>query len=319
MNTPVLYACLAGAVWGFSTLVPKWLPEFNPILLSSGRFILYGATSLLIALPLCKKLASKITLPDMLKLLQLALFGNLLYFILFCAAIRWLGISPTTLIVGVLPVTITLLGRHDADAMPTSRLYAPLSLIMLGIICINISAFTHPSGANTWNEQIIGVICAVGALLSWSTYALLNAHYLKQQSRYSMAEWSSLQGVMTGIAGGMIWLTYAAFTHDNGNVISADRWQTFWLVNLGLALGSSWLGSWLWNNASSRLPLSLAGQLVVVETLFSLLYGFIYMQRWPTPLEATAISLLVSGVYWAISRHHQPVAGDTHKAHHHTA
>ena len=273
---------------------------------------------MLIALPLYKKLIAKVTLPDLLKVLQLALFGNLLYFVLFCAAIRWLGISPTTLIVGVLPVTITLLGRHDSDAIPMTRLYAPLSLIMLGIVCINISAFSHPSGSSVWREQLIGMFCAIGALLSWSTYALLNAHYLKQQNRYSIAEWSSLQGFMTGIAGVVIWIAYAAFApSEDKNLISPERWQAFWLINLAIALGSSWLGSWLWNNASARLPLSLAGQLVVVETLFSLLYGFIYMQRWPTPLETTAICLLVSGVYWAISRHHQPVAEDAHKAHHH--
>jgi drug/metabolite transporter (DMT)-like permease len=40
-------------------------------------------------------------------LARLSLVGNLLYFILLAAAIQLVGIAPASLIVGVLPVTIT--------------------------------------------------------------------------------------------------------------------------------------------------------------------------------------------------------------------
>jgi drug/metabolite transporter (DMT)-like permease len=74
-------------------------------------------------------------------------------------------------------------------------------------------------------------------------------------------------------------------------------------MNLGVAIGASWLGNGLWNAASKRLPLTLSGQLIVFETLFALLYAFIYDHRLPRPLEAAAIALLLAGVSWSVRRH----------------
>ena len=45
MKRGIVYAGMAGAVWGLVFLVPKLLPEFSPLLLSCGRFIVYGAAS----------------------------------------------------------------------------------------------------------------------------------------------------------------------------------------------------------------------------------------------------------------------------------
>jgi hypothetical protein len=53
-----------------------------------------------------------------------------------------------------------------------------------------------------------------------------------------------------------------------------------------VALGASVIGNGLWNAASRLLPLSLSGQLIVFETLFALLYGFLHDARWPLPLES---------------------------------
>jgi drug/metabolite transporter (DMT)-like permease len=75
------------------------------------------------------------------------------------------------------------------------------------------------------------------------------------------------------------------------------------MLNLGLAIGASWLGNGLWNAASKRLPLTLSGQMIVFETLFALLYAFIYDQRLPRPLELAAILLLVAGVCWSVRQH----------------
>ena len=49
MKRGIVYAGMAGAVWGLVFLVPKLLPEFSPLLLSCGRFIVYGAVSLALA------------------------------------------------------------------------------------------------------------------------------------------------------------------------------------------------------------------------------------------------------------------------------
>src|ERR1700735_2451684 len=43
--------------------------------------------------------------------------------------------------------------------------------------------------------------------------------------------------------------------------------------------------------------------MIVFETLFALLYAFIYDHRLPRPLEVAAIALLVAGVSWSVRQH----------------
>ncbi|MEG1117846.1 MAG: EamA/RhaT family transporter, partial [Janthinobacterium sp.] len=55
-------------------------------------------------------------------------------------------------------------------------------------------------------------------------------------------------------------------------------------------------------------PVTLSGQLILSETLFALLYGFVYAQRMPRPLEWAAMLLLTAGVLWSVRRHAQEEA-----------
>jgi drug/metabolite transporter (DMT)-like permease len=83
----------------------------------------------------------------------------------------------------------------------------------------------------------------------------------------------------------------------------ARDWPRFWFVCLLLALGASVIGNYLWNLASRLVPVTLSGQLILSETLFALLYGFVYAQRMPRPLEWAAMLLLTAGVLWSVQRH----------------
>lgn len=84
---------------------------------------------------------------------------------------------------------------------------------------------------------------------------------------------------------------------------SARDWTMFWTANGLLALGASVIGNQLWNVASRRVPVTLSGHLILFETLFALLYGFIYHQRFPRGLEVAAIVLLTTGALWSVRVH----------------
>jgi len=308
MRRGVSYAGMAGAVWGMVLMVPQVMPAFSPWLLSAVRFSLYGVISLLLALPLAGRLKTKLQSRDLLMLTVLSLVGNLLYFILLAAAIQLVGIAPASLIVGVLPVTITLLGLKDEGALSLRQLAWPLAMVLAGIVCINIDTFalSRPSDAALL-DRVLGVLAALGALASWSWFAASNARYLRQRPCFDSHEWSCLLGMVTGVMGGMLWLA----GHWLGlpmisHAVSSGQWQLFWLAAAGCALGGSWLANALWYAAARRLPPTLSGQLIVFETLFALLYGFAWLQRWPRPLELASMLLLLGGVAWAVRRHAAP-------------
>ena len=312
MQRGVAYGVMAGALWGMVFLVPRMLPDFSPLLLSAGRYTMYGLVSLAAALPMARSLVTRLTREDLAALVKLALAGNLLYYVLLTSAVHLIGIAPSSLIVGVLPVTITLLGRRDHGAVPLARLAWPLTMVMAGIVCINVDVFTSAAdGAPVAVlTKLAGLACAVGALVCWTWFAIENARYLQRQTHFSGNEWSVLWGVVTGALGASLWLVIGLLPAGGlQTTLSSERWHSFWLLNLGLAIGASWLGNGLWNAASKRLPLTLSGQMIVFETQFALLYAFIYDHRLPRPLEIAAIALLVAGVSWSVRQHADDDAG----------
>ena len=71
-----------------------------------------------------------------------------------------------------------------------------------------------------------------------------------------------------------------------------------------MALGVlvSWVGTVLWNHASGSVPISIAGQIAVVQTIAGLIYNFILSRQIPPLLELLGIALLIGGVLLAIQR-----------------
>lgn len=310
MQRGVMYGMLAGAIWGFIFLAPRLLPDFSPLVLSVGRYLMYGAVSVAVALPFARRLLAKLTRADLIALVKLALVGNLLYYMLLASAVQLVGVAPSSLIVGILPVTVTLAGRRDHGAVELRRLAAPLALVVAGIACINFDVFSDvlmPHGdapATSVLTRLAGLACAVGALASWTWYAVVNARYLQANHHFDGNEWSVLWGIVTGllgaVLGALVWMLPAGTVQPG---VPDARWHLFWIVCAALATGGSWLGNMLWNAAAKRLPLTLSGQMIVFETLFALLYAFVYDGRWPRVPEVLAIVLLVAGVCWSVRQH----------------
>lgn len=298
----VLCGLLAGAMWGLVFIVPALLDAFSPLELAVGRYLAYGAMAFALLLPRLKTLLATLAAPDYAALVRHALAGNIVYYVLLATGVKYAGVGPTSLIIGMLPVVVTLMGRKDHGALPLARLALPLLLVGAGIACINVDTFLHAGPAAAPGEIALGMACAAGALLCWSWYALDNARYLKRNPHFSSAQWSALYGLSTGVialcVGAGAWLFAAPAA-----AAPARDWTLFWSCNALLALGASVIGNGLWNVASRRVPVTLSGQLILFETLFALLYGFLYRGQGPRPLELAAIVLLVAGVTWAVHAH----------------
>lgn len=313
MMTGVLCGLLAGALWGLVFVAPRLLPAFTPWELSVGRYVCYGLIALVFLGTGLGRTVARIDRHDLAAMVRQALAGNIVYYVLLAYGVQWAGIAPTSLIIGLLPLVVTLVGRRDHGAVPLRALRWPLMVVSLGMVCINIDVFTHTdasAAAPGLGPRVLGIACAVGALLCWSWYTVDNTRYLKQHAKFTGGQWSALYGLSSGVMalliGGVGLALFGARIRGEAGAASGRDWTVFWLVNAGLALGASMVGNQLWNIASRRVPVTLSGQLIIFETLFALLYGFVYGQQWPRPLEGAAMVLLVAGVAWAVRQHHLP-------------
>jgi drug/metabolite transporter (DMT)-like permease len=298
----VLCGLLAGAMWGLVFIVPEMLGAFSPLELAVGRYLAYGAMAFALLLPRLKPLLATLVPGDYAALLRHALAGNIVYYMLLATGVKYAGVAPTSLIIGMLPVVVTLMGRNDHGAAPLRLLALPLLLVAAGIACINVDSFLHAGPGASPGAIALGLACAAGALLCWSWYALDNARYLKRNPQFSSAQWSALYGLSTGVIALFIGAGAWLFAGHAAPVPGRD-WSLFWTCNALLALGASVIGNQLWNVASRRVPVTLSGQLILFETLFALLYGFVYRAQGPRPLELAAIVLLVTGVTWSVHAH----------------
>ena len=105
MISGVLYALLAGLMWGLIFVGPLIVPEYPAMLQSMGRYLALG----LIALPIAwlgrvrlRQLARR----DWLTALMLTMMGNLIYYFCLASAIQRTGAPVSTMIIGTLPVVM---------------------------------------------------------------------------------------------------------------------------------------------------------------------------------------------------------------------
>jgi len=295
----LLCGLIAGAFWGGVFLAPKLLDAFTPLQMTAGRYVCYGLASAALLAPSARKVLVRLTWVDWRDLAGLSLLGNIVYYVGLAVSVQIAGVAPASLIIGLLPVTITLVGAKPGEGVPLRRLATPLLLVGAGVLCINIAAFQTATNVSVARLSL-GLLAAAGALVVWTVYAVWNARRLAATPRFNSHEWSLLTGVVTGLLS-LLLVIPAFFLGAAVHVPAA--WMLFWGVSLAVALGASVIGNGLWNAASRLLPLSLSGQLIVFETLFALLYGFLHEGRWPLPLEAAAIVLMLAGVLWSVHLH----------------
>ena len=293
-----LYGLAAGALWGIIFLPPLLLPAFPPLYLAAGRYLIYGLISCIMMLCCYRHVLRRVTRAELRTLFYISAFGSFVYYYCLAEAIRSAGVVFTSLIIGLSPVIPTL---FDTQQRPYSKvtLFAPLTLILLGIVCMQgpalLSGYLAPSDA-------YGIVYAFGALAAWCLSSICNTRFLRTTSRYTSHEWSLLTGVATGGVALLI-LPLLLLAPLPIQVLHTEDWLRFTAVAVIVAIVASILGNGLWNAASRRLPLSLGGQLIVFETVFAVLYGLLYMARWPRAEEVLAIVLILSGVLWSMHAH----------------
>lgn len=313
MALGVLFALAAGLMWGLVFVAPLLLPQYSAAALSVGRYLAFG----LIALPLAwldRGRLRGLTRADWIEATKLSAIGNFLYYLLLAAAIQKAGGALPTMLIGTLPVVIAISSNlRDArrdGRLPWLRLAPSLLLIAAGIGLVNHSelALLHAQPVADPNDYALGAVLAIGAVACWTWYPIRNADWLRAHSDRSPRTWATAQGVVTlplALAGcAAMWVT-GQFTAGHALGPTPER---FVLLMLAIGLFSSWLGTLCWNEASQRLPTTIAGQLIVFETLAALAYIFALRGAPPPATTLAGIVLLIVGVMWAVRIRPEPVA-----------
>ncbi len=299
--TAVACGAGAGALWGLVFLAPALVNDFSPVLLTIGRYLCYGLIAVALLAPTWRSVVSRLPRRQWRNLLWLAFTGNTLYYILLSSAVQTGGIAMTSLVIGFLPVAVTLIGSREHGAVALGKLAPSLLLCAAGAVCIGWQALSAP-GTGSTGTQVFGLLCAIGALASWTAFTVGNARCLAQLKQISAHEWALLCGVVAG-AQSLLLVPLALLLETAAH--SGGEWARFALVSMGVAVLASIFGNALWNRMSRLLPLTLIGQMILFETMFALLYAFLWERRLPTGIEIMALVLVTLSVLSCLAVHRE--------------
>ncbi|EJR7281740.1 TPA: DMT family transporter [Citrobacter freundii] len=306
MISGVLYALLAGLMWGLIFVGPLIVPEYPAVLQSMGRYLALG----LIALPIAwlgRMRLRQLGRKDWVTALTLTMMGNLIYYVCLASAIQRTGAPVSTMIIGTLPVVIpvfaNLLYSQRDGKLSWWRLSPALVLIGIGLLCVNISELNQGLPDFSGWRYGSGIALALISVVCWAWYALRNARWLRENPDKHPMMWATAQTLVTlpvsllGYIAACLWLN--GQTPDFA-LPFGPRPAVFIGLMIAIAVLCSWVGALCWNVASQKLPTVILGPLIVFETLAGLLYTFILRQEFPPLLTVSGITLLMVGVVIAV-------------------
>jgi drug/metabolite transporter (DMT)-like permease len=301
MTKGIIYALIACFIWGLIFVVPQFMEGFNSLEVALGRYFFYGIFSSIILAKI--KWSGTFQYPSLYwrKALVFSLITTVGYYPFVVLSLRYSSPAICALILGISPITIAFYGNWKMKECDFRTLFFPAALILLGMIIINVPQFI---GEFFPTSHLLGLIYALLALVTWTWYAVANAKILKNHPELASSDWSTMIGVGT-----FLWvLIFAAFIgiffHEH---VEIDKYITFnavWIKFIGgsavLGFICSWVGAYLWNKASFYLPVSLAGQLMIFETIFGLVFVYAIEQRLPPMIEFFGIAFLLTAIIYGL-------------------
>ncbi|MEZ0224585.1 MAG: DMT family transporter [Alphaproteobacteria bacterium] len=278
----------AGMLFGTDFVPGQILKDISSLEFYFGRAFFFGLFSLLF----CRRAIAAFigfSARDKLHALALNAAGFWLYSLMLFWSIQNGSAIVTTIVVGTMPATIALASKNIRELGLLFIL--GLAIIFAGLCTLHAVSFSHlmDQGAAAW---LLPFLC----LGLWTWYAIANSTFIARHPQLSKTDMVSIMGLMTFVI--LMVLGIAAI--DIPHILHHPQFNAYILWTAVLGIGSSWAGFWLWNICSLRCPPTISGPLLVSETMFGLIYTFLYQQRLPTVSEAFAIFLFAIGALLVI-------------------
>jgi drug/metabolite transporter (DMT)-like permease len=299
----IAFALGACFIWGLIFVVPQFMTGFSSIEIVLGRYAFYGMISAAIFIKAFAGRGCRYPRSIWLKALHFSLISTLVYYIFLVLALRYASPAVCALILGVTPISIAFYGNFRHREIPFKSLVLPSLFILIGLVLVNIP---YLEAGPVTAQYLLGLFFSVCSLIAWSWYVVANAQFLKEHRHVHSSDWSTLMGVST-----LVWVIlftsillifFQEEIHLSQYAVYSDDLKRFLIGSAILGLLCSWVGSYLWNKASLHLPVPLAGQLTIFETIFGVVFVYLVNQHVPSAMEWGGMIILLAAI--AYGTHH---------------
>lgn len=285
------------ALWGLIYIIPLLLPSYDPISLAMSRFAVFGAASL-VMIYCFRRYLGQLTLRDWLWAFCLSFFGNAVYYAFLTQGIRMAGVPTSGMLMALIPLNVALLSNRAGNGivLPWKKLIPPLLLILLGLWVGNIEEFSMVRDCMSASDYWIGFTFSFISMLLWTWFPIKNGQWLIRHPKVPPVVWTTVQGASIFPATLLIFLVMSAERIEAGESLLGPTPGLFIFLLLVAGIACGWGGMALWNLMSARLPVALSGQMIVFETIFSVIYTLIYRKQAPDWTLVLGLIILLVGV-----------------------
>lgn len=294
----IFFAVVATLSWALNFIAPLVTGAYSIFDLLALRFAIAGLLGLALMIahwPAVLGLSWRARMTA----LALGNIGYLGYSAAIAGGVTFGGPVLTPAFIGTVPVLLALLGNAKAKIVPWRRLWLPLVLLSAGLLLINVSGGQASSAAPSLRLGLIFSVIAVGL---WLAFSLLNQFSLDKVATNATAAWTGL--MMLGSALGTLlmlpWGVQLGLFELPKRGFGFSQAGALYAWALPIAVFSSVVGAWAWNQASRNLPMVLSGQLIALESLFATLLGLFIHRRFPSLPEAAGLLAVLAGATVAV-------------------
>lgn len=297
----IAFALSACLIWGLIFVIPEFMEGFSPIEIALGRYFFYGIVSLFILLKLRIRGLCSYPADVWMRAFKYSLVITIFYYTCVVLAVQHASPAMCALILGISPITIAFYGNWQQKECSFRSLVLPSVLILAGLIIINAPKLAESESRDNY---LFGMVCSFLALLAWSWYVVANSRFLKDNPHVATHNWSTLIGVATLcwviVFAAIVWGFFEEFLELDKHFTYGMELTNFLMGCAVLGLLCSWVGAFLWNTASIHLPVPLAGQLTIFETIFGVIFVYALEKDLPPQQECIGIALLLSAIIYGI-------------------
>ena len=297
----IIFALSACLIWGLIFVVPEFMEGFSPIEIALGRYFFYGVVSLFILLKMRLRGLCHYPWDIWKRAFQYSLIITIFYYTCVVLAVQNASPAICALVLGISPIAIAFYGNWQQKECSYRSLILPSVLIIVGLVVINAPKFAESTSPDNY---LFGVLCSFFALMAWSWYVVANSRFLKNNPQVATHNWSTLIGVATFcwviVFSGIVWMFFEEFLELDKHFTYGMELTNFLMGCAVLGLLCSWVGAFLWNTASVHLPVPLAGQMTIFETIFGVIFVYALDRNLPPQQECLGIALLLAAIIYGI-------------------
>lgn len=277
-------ALLAQIIFGFSFMATKISLRFtSPMTVIANRYIVafIGLSLVMIITHARFKIKRGI-----LKLVLMAVFQPLLYFIFESYGIKLTTSAFSSVMISLIPVVSMISGIFVLKEIPSAMQYVFTALSVGGVVIMALS------GQTDGTVTIAGIILLFGAVISSVAYNIASRKLSKEFSVFERTY------AMTVI--GLISFTVIALAENISNpinVISAFLNPEYTAAIIYLGIFSSVFAFLLLNYANTHLPIAKTTVFSNITTVVSVVAGTVFLNEPFSPEAVLSTVMIVVGVF----------------------